>query len=57
MRENIMSKNTETTTNVTANTEVISMEVIAMNGKQKELTFYNNDLIKHTADSEVQRCW
>ena len=43
-----MSKNTENTTNVTAETEVISMEVVAMNGKQKELTFYNNDLIKHT---------
>ena len=43
-----MSNNKENTTNVTANTEVISMEVVAMNGKQKELTFYNNDLIKHT---------
>lgn len=48
MRENIMSKNTENTSNVTANTEVVSMEIVAMNGKQKELTFYNNDLIKHT---------
>lgn len=35
------------TTN-TNKTEVVTYEVIAMNGKQKELTFYNAKLIEHT---------
>ena len=48
MRENIMSNKTNTSENVTANAEVECMEIIAMNGKQKELTFYNDNLIKHT---------
>ena len=53
-----MNKNVENTTDTTENTQaqaqeksqsdVVSFEVVAMNGKTKELTFYNNDLIRHT---------
>lgn len=46
-----MKKNTNTNTVETTNTvaqEMVSYEVVAMNGKQSELTFYNKDLIEHT---------
>jgi hypothetical protein len=43
----------ENTTNTTVstentNSELVSFDVVAMNGKNKELTFYNTDLIAHT---------
>jgi adenine-specific DNA glycosylase len=41
------TNNTVETTNKNKS-EVVSYEVIAMNGKQKELTFYNAKLIEHT---------
>ena len=52
----MMNKNTENITDTTENaqtkaqaqSDVVSFEVVAMNGKTKELTFYNNDLIRHT---------
>ena len=43
-----MRKNTENTTVATENAkeqEIVSFEVVAMNGKNKELTFYNSDQI------------
>ena len=53
-----MNKNTENITDAAENvptkeheksqSDVVSFEVVAMNGKTKELTFYNTDLIRHT---------
>lgn len=45
-----MNKKTTNAVETTENnkTEIVSYEVIAMNGKQKELTFYNTTLIEHT---------
>ena len=55
-------KNTENTTVVTEDTqtvneeqEVVSFDVVAMNGKKKELTFYNTDLIRHTQSIQKYR--
>ena len=57
-----MRKNTENTTGVTDNNkavdkeqEIVSFEVVAMNGKNKELTFYNTDLIRHTQSIQKYR--
>lgn len=60
-----MNKNVENKTNTTENTkakaqektqnDVVSFEVVAMNGKTKELTFYNNDLIRHTQSIQKYR--
>lgn len=57
-----MKKNTENTTVVTEDTqavneeqEVVSFDVVAMNGKKKELTFYNTDLIRHTQSIQKYR--
>ena len=57
-----MRKNTENTTVATENTqavekeqEIVSFEVVAMNGKNKELTFYNTDLIRHTQSIQKYR--
>ena len=54
----IMKKNTENTTVATENAkeqEIVSFEVVAMNGKNKELTFYNSDLIRHTQSIQKYR--
>ena len=55
-------KTTENTTVVTEDTkaaeeeqEVVSFDVVAMNGKNKELTFYNSDLIRHTQSIQKYR--
>ena len=55
-------KNAENTTVVTEDTqtvneeqEVVSFDVVAMNGKKKELTFYNTDLIRHTQSIQKYR--
>ena len=57
-----MKKKTENTTVVTEDTqtvneeqEVVSFDVVAMNGKKKELTFYNTDLIRHTQSIQKYR--
>ena len=52
-----MNKNVENTTVATENAqaEVVSFEVVAMNGKNKELTFYNSDLIRHTQSIQKYR--
>lgn len=54
-----MKKNTENTTeNTTENdkeAEIVSYDVVAMNGKTKELTFYNADLIRHTKSIQTYR--
>ena len=53
-----MNKNTTNTTVATENAkeqEVVSFEVVAMNGKNKELTFYNSDLIRHTKSIQKYR--
>ena len=53
-----MKKNTENTTVATENDkaeEIVSYEVMAMNGKNKELTFYNTDLIRHTQSIQKYR--
>ena len=53
-----MKKNTENTTVATENAkeqEIVSFEVVAMNGKNKELTFYNSDLIRHTQSIQKYR--
>lgn len=54
-----MRKNVENT-NVQAEqteqkTELVSYDVVAMNGNKKELTFYNTDLIKHTQSIQKYR--
>ena len=53
-----MNNNTKNTTVATENAneqEVVSFEVVAMNGKNKELTFYNSDLIRHTKSIQKYR--
>ena len=52
-----MNKNVENTTVATnaKEQEVVSFEVVAMNGKNKELTFYNSDLIRHTKSIQKYR--
>ena len=53
-----MKKNAENTTVATENAkeqEIVSFEVVAMNGKTKELTFYNSDLIRHTQSIQKYR--
>ena len=53
-----MKKNVENTTVATENAkeeEIVSYEVVAMNGKNKELTFYNTDLIRHTQSIQKYR--
>ena len=60
-----MKKNTENMTVETENTQaetiekpqtdIVSFEVVAMNGKNKELTFYNTDLIRHTQSIQKYR--
>ena len=64
-----MKKNTENMTVGTENTQaqaqaetiekpetdIVSFEVVAMNGKNKELTFYNTDLIRHTQSIQKYR--
>ena len=52
-----MKKNVENTTVTTDNAqaEVVSFEVVAMNGKNKDLTFYNADLIRHTKSIQKYR--
>lgn len=54
-----MKKNTENTTvateNTNTNSDIVSYEVVAMNGKNKELTFYNVDLIRHTQSIQKYR--
>ena len=53
-----MKKNTTNTTVATENAkeqEIVSFEVVAMNGKTKELTFYNSDLIRHTQSIQKYR--
>lgn len=61
-----MNKNVENTTENTKaqaqtqaqekpQNDVVSFEVVAMNGKTKELTFYNNDLIRHTKSIQKYR--
>ena len=56
-----MRKNTENTTEATDNKavekeqEIVSFEVVAMNGKNKELTFYNTELIRHTQSIQKYR--
>lgn len=62
------NKKNENTTNATvdtqaqaqaqaqdAKTEIVSYEVVAMNGKQDALTFYNADLIRHTQSIQQYR--
>ena len=52
-----MNKNVENTTVATnaKEQEIVSFEVVAMNGKNKELTFYNSDLIRHTKSIQKYR--
>ena len=53
-----MNNNTKNTTVATENAkeqEIVSFEVVAMNGKNKELTFYNSDLIRHTKSIQKYR--
>lgn len=52
-----MKKNTDNTTVNTENakSDIVSYEVVAMNGKNKELTFYNTDLIRHTQSIQKYR--
>lgn len=54
-----MKKNTENTTKNTIEkdkeVEIVSYDVVAMNGKNKELTFYNADLIRHTQSIQTYR--
>lgn len=53
-----MKKNTENTTvqnTENAKADIVSYEVVAMNGKNKELTFYNTDLIRHTQSIQKYR--
>ena len=54
-----MRKNVENT-NVQAEqteqkAELVSYDVVAMNGNKKELTFYNTDLIRHTQSIQKYR--
>lgn len=51
-----MKKNAENTNLQTKdNSELVSYDVVAMNGKKKELTFYNVDLIRHTQSIQKYR--
>lgn len=53
-----MKNNTENTTvqnTENATSDIVSYEVVAMNGKNKELTFYNTDLIRHTQSIQKYR--
>lgn len=57
MRKNV--ENTKVQTEQTEQTEqkaeLVSYDVVAMNGNKKELTFYNTDLIRHTQSIQKYR--
>ena len=51
-----MKKNAESTNVQTEDkSELVSYDVVAMNGNKKELTFYNVDLIRHTQSIQKYR--
>lgn len=51
-----MKKNAENTNVQTEDkSEIVSYDVVAMNGNKKELTFYNVDLIRHTQSIQKYR--
>lgn len=51
-----MKKNAENTNvQIEENSEIVSYDVVAMNGNKKELTFYNVDLIRHTQSIQKYR--
>ena len=52
---NVETENTQAQAVETPQSDIVSFEVVAMNGKNKELTFYNTDLIRHTQSIQKYR--
>lgn len=54
MRKNVENTNVQTE-QTEQKAELVSYDVVAMNGNKKELTFYNTDLIRHTQSIQKYR--
>lgn len=54
MRKNVENTNVETEL-TKQKAELVSYDIVAMNGNKKELTFYNTDLIRHTQSIQKYR--
>lgn len=54
MRQNVENTNVQTE-QTEQKAELVSYDVVAMNGNKKELTFYNTDLIRHTQSIQKYR--